>query len=106
MLLVHTMVMFLTWLDNGKHRKGDPGQYLQWGMVTITFNISSNSSKLLGCYGDLNFHVNTIATRKDQPVSQDVVFSVVALGISQQVFPKELHVMDRVGVVLPPSSPC
>ncbi|SYW82415.1 uncharacterized protein UBRO2_04537 [Ustilago bromivora] len=92
-----------SWLDNPQRQAGEPGRYLRWGMVTIIFcgyldagdpefmlNVSSNSSKHAGRFGDLNFHVNTIATRKDLPKSQDPVFSMVALGTAQKVFPDEL----------------
>ncbi|KAJ1035275.1 hypothetical protein NDA13_000695 [Ustilago tritici] len=91
------------WLDNPQRQAGESGRYLGWGMVTIIFcgysdagdpefmlNVSSNSSKHAGRFGDLNFHVNTIATRKDLPKSQDPVFSMVALGTAQKVFPDEL----------------
>ncbi|SPC66637.1 uncharacterized protein UHOD_12366 [Ustilago sp. UG-2017b] len=91
-----------SWLDNPQCQAGEPGRYLRWSMVTIIFcdyldagdpefmlNVSSNSSKHAGRFGDLNFHVNTIATRKDLPKSQDPVFSMVALGTAQKVFPDE-----------------
>lgn len=49
-------------------------------------NISSSSSKHAGKLGDLLFHTNTIATDQNRPKSNDMLFSLVALGISQGVF--------------------
>ncbi|ETS60645.1 hypothetical protein PaG_05281 [Moesziomyces aphidis] len=108
LLSIQLIVMFLdefgsrvsSWLDNIHRPKGQAGRYLRWGMVTITFcgysasgndpefvlNVSNSSSKKAGRSGDLNFTVNTLATRRDRPKSQDPVFCLVALGIIQHVF--------------------
>ena len=72
-------------------------------MVTVTFcgylessnpefmlNIASNSSKMAGQFGDLNFHMNTLATKKHPSKGQDAVFSMIALDLAQEVFPDKL----------------
>lgn len=83
LLSIHLIIMFLhelgrhitSWLDKDSRRKGEEGWYLRWGMVEVGFigysdtgrpqfllNVSCNSSKLSGRYGDLKFQMNTMAT--------------------------------------------
>lgn len=64
------------------------GVFRFWRLGVVDF--SSNSSKHSGRLEDLNFHSNVVASRTDQAKSQNVVFSMVTLGISQRVFPEQL----------------
>lgn len=103
----HTMVLFMdecrghvtTWLDMQNCAPGQVGQYLQWGMVTLTLcgynnsdnpefvlNTSSISLKHHGRLGGKFFHINLMGTRKDQPKSEDPLFAIAALGILQLVW--------------------
>jgi len=103
MLLDKSGGQVTSWVDTTAQKHGEMGHYLHWGIVEITFCdysdtgspeflliTSSNLSKLAGRYGDQYFHANTMATRKDEPKSQDPVFPFVALAILQQAFPDKL----------------
>ncbi|KAF6767532.1 hypothetical protein PSEUBRA_005592 [Kalmanozyma brasiliensis GHG001] len=112
LLSLHTMIMFMhefggqvtSWLDRCDRSVGEVGRFLRCSMVAVEFcgnsnsgdpqfviNVNSNMSKKAGLFDDLSFHVNAMATRQDQPKSQDAIFSLLAFGLAQDVLLEELR---------------